>query len=594
MTLPPEERSSTLMLDEFFNAEDERFVDELRKITSASKLAGLAERWKKDPRPWARKQIFQYLDLPLDRSGHQPLVKRLFKHAHAQNDAEMMAAFLVAFDRLVRRKRKTRWRYDFETRTTTEEERLVAPRDSLKGSTGKNEKKSNWYSRGPIFQRPGTLFSYHTRHYLRRRAWRFFRMLARKDAKAYPNAIARALKLYYDGDLAKGENILDSWGLVHACFFKHDALEFGTSTVSLKDERGLGELKAAPYCLKAWQTPETAKVLLDLLLSCRARLVRVFCIQMLREHHKDSLGALEVDRIFQLLEHEDEDIQQFGAELLNTAKGMERLTVATWLRFLQTKNLTALQTVCDCFQKHVSAERMELAQCIELCCNPATAVSRLGFGFLKTKSITSPEDREAISALAQSKCEATGVDLTQWALKLIGPREVYNRELVCAFFDSLNESIRGAAWDWLIADSAGYHDPGLFARLIETPFDRLRLNLVDLLHKRSIGVAEAPGLRAAGLEALAPVWCSVLLSVHRGGRQKSKAVRQIGEAIREKPHSAELLLPILAVAVRSVRPSEARSGLSALVGAVESHPELGPLVEKHLPELKLNLAEVAR
>ena len=143
-------------------------------------------------------------------------------------------------------------------------------------------------------------------------------------------------------------------------------------------------------------------------------------------------------------------------------------------------------------------------------------------------------------------------------------------------------------------DSAGYHDPGLFARLMETPFDKLRLRLVDLMHKRSIGAAETPGLRASGLEALAPVWCSVLLAVHRGGRQKSKAVRQIGEAIREKPESAELLLPILAVAIRSVRPSEARAGLSAVVGAVESHPKLAPAVARHLPELKLLPAEVAR
>ena len=591
MTLPPEERNSTLLLDEFFNAEDDRFADELRKINNAAKLAGLADRWKKDPRPWARKQIFNYLDLPLDCPGHQPLVKRLFKHAHAQNDAELMAAFMVAFDRLVRRTRKTRWHYDFATRSSTEEERLVTPRNTLKGNPRGEKKKPAWNV--PIRKR-GMLFTYHTRYYLRRRAWRFFRFLARKKPDVYPQAVARALALYHDADLAKGENILDSWGLLHACFHEHDALEFGAASVSVKDGRGLGELTAAPYCLKAWQAPESAKVLTELLLHCRARLVRVFCIQLLRAHHKEHLAALDPERIIQLLEHDDEDLQQFGAELLQTSKGMERLPISTWLRFLLTKNLTALQTICDCFVKHVSAERLELGPCIELACNKATAVSRLGLGYLQSKTIQTPEDRAAIAALANSRCDATGRDVAEWALKYIGPRDVYDRELVCRFFDSLNESVRDAAWDWLLKDSAGYQDPGLFARLIETPFDRLRLSLVDLMHKRSIGALETPGLRATGLEALAPVWCSVLLSVHRGGRQKGKAVRQIGEAIREKPQAAELLLPILAVAIRSVRPSEARAGLSAVMGAVEAHPELVAAVEKHLPELKLSVAEVAR
>ena len=40
-------------------------------------------------------------------------------------------------------------------------------------------------------------------------------------------------------------------------------------------------------------------------------------------------------------------------------------------------------------------------------------------------------------------------------------------------------------------------------------------------------------LRSVSVEGLAPVWCSVLLSIHRGGRQNSKAVQQIGVRARE-------------------------------------------------------------
>jgi hypothetical protein len=55
-------------------------------------MAALADRWKKDPRSWAREQIFKCLALPLDCPGHHPLVKRLFKQDEADRDHKLMAA----------------------------------------------------------------------------------------------------------------------------------------------------------------------------------------------------------------------------------------------------------------------------------------------------------------------------------------------------------------------------------------------------------------------------------------------------------------------------------------------------------------------
>jgi AmiR/NasT family two-component response regulator len=83
----------------------------------------------------------------------------------------------------------------------------------------------------------------------------------------------------------------------------------------------------------------------------------------------------------------------------------------------------------------------------------------------------------------------------------------------------------------------------------------------------------------------------VLLGVHRGGRQKAKAVQQIAHAIVENPARSETLLPVLAVAVRSVRGPEARAGLAAVVSVVEALPQLADAVRRLLPEMKL--AEVA-
>ena len=85
----------------------------------------------------------------------------------------------------------------------------------------------------------------------------------------------------------------------------------------------------------------------------------------------------------------------------------------------------------------------------------------------------------------------------------------------------------------------------------------------------------------------------MLLGIHRGGRHKLTALRQISDAVIERPTDAELLMPVLAVAIRSVRPPEARAGLAAVVGAVENRPELSLLVSRVLPELQLQPEGVA-
>ena len=106
---------SHLLLDEYFSVGDERFLAALRSFSIPGRLATLADRWKKDSRPWAREQIFKYLDEPLNAPAHETVVKRLFKHAEQTGDDELVAAFAVAFDRLVRRRLAKRWRYDHRT-----------------------------------------------------------------------------------------------------------------------------------------------------------------------------------------------------------------------------------------------------------------------------------------------------------------------------------------------------------------------------------------------------------------------------------------------------------------------------------------------
>jgi hypothetical protein len=556
-----------LLADEYFATENPAFLETVRKANQPKALAALADRWKKDPRPWAREQLLAYLAQPLNCPGHQPVVKHLFKHAEETGDHEVMVAFVVAFDRLVRREIRTKRHWDFRARTSYEEERLVTPRDVIGAHPRGNAK----------------LFKHRTRYYLRRRAWRYFRRLGHRERMKYLPAIINALARYDDADLQKGENILDSWSLMHACFGESDALEFGATNIELKEGRALGELTPAPAFSETWKKPDSAPMVLALAVRARARLVRLWAMQLFQRDH--STYAVSLDNILSLLEHEDAELQQFGSKLLETYGVLATLPISSWLKLLQTKNEEALQRVCDAFAKHVSADRLDLAQCVELASVRPVPVARLGQKYLQGRTITSPAEREQISMLSNAKCSAISGELTAWALKFLGTRENYSCDQVIRFFDSNQDKSRLAAWTWMTADSSpALNDPALWSRLAETPHDDLRLRVVDYLQRQS----KLPGADGSQLEN---IWRSVLLGVHRGGRQKAKAVRQISQAIVENPQRVDTLLPVLAVAVRSVRGPESRAGLAAVVSLTEAQPQLAEAVRRHLPEMKF--AEVA-
>ncbi|HWY74365.1 MAG TPA: hypothetical protein VN281_02045, partial [Verrucomicrobiae bacterium] len=291
MPPPANERGLTLLLDEYFSAGDDRFVETLRQIRSVKAMAAIADRWKRDPRPWARQQVIAYLHQPLNCQGHQPIVKRLFKQAEEMKDDELMAEFMAAFDTLVRREMTVQNRWDRASRTVVQDDVLLKPRNTLVIQTARQVRNPatgammNLPERASRARPNSRLFSYRTRYYLRRRAWRYFRRAGFQRPTEYPKLIARALAVYRDEDLAKGENILDSWELMNVCFRGHDALEFTPNQVRVKEGRTLSELSPAPRFPQLWRTPESAPILFSLITEAQSRLVRVWAMGLLRREH---------------------------------------------------------------------------------------------------------------------------------------------------------------------------------------------------------------------------------------------------------------------------------------------------------------------
>jgi hypothetical protein len=593
MAASPPGQGSTLLVDESFAAGDSAFVERVRTISSPKYLAALADRWKKDARPWAREQIFRYLELPLDRPGHQPVVKRLFKHAEKTDDAELMGAFLLAFDRLVRRRRRMRYRYDWQTRQSWQEEDLYAPRDQMPGAPNRREFRNprtgeTMPARPAHSPKQGRLFSYATRNYLRRRVSRYFRRLGFQQPSEYPAAVAAALARYRDEDVAAGENILDSWSLLQICFRRSPVLLFKRTRVEVADGASLSGLVAAPRFDHLWKRPDAAAVLLKLLMTAQSRLVRVWAMQLVKRDHSTALQSISSDQLLMLLDHADEEVQQFAAGLMETLSGLDGWPISAWLRLLETRSVSALATICQAMARHVSPQRLTLEQCVELACARATPVARMGLSWLASRPIVQDGERAVLARLAAVECDAVGVEAAQFALRILGVPAHYRTDAVTPFFDSLNAEVRRGAWTWLRPDSPGYNDAALWSRFLETPNEDVRLRLVSALTART---RESKVSTALKTRDFSQVWTSVLLGVHRGGRTKLMALRQISQAIAAEPGRAEQLIPVLTVAIRSVRPPEARAGLSAILSAVAARPELEAMLASYLPELRLLPAE---
>jgi len=66
MPAPAYQRGRILLAEEYFASENALFTETLRAVSQPKALAAFADRWKKDPRPWARQQILAYPALPLN------------------------------------------------------------------------------------------------------------------------------------------------------------------------------------------------------------------------------------------------------------------------------------------------------------------------------------------------------------------------------------------------------------------------------------------------------------------------------------------------------------------------------------------------
>jgi hypothetical protein len=561
--------SSSLLIDEYFNAGDERFVPEVLGSKDAGKLKSLGPKWAADPRPFARASIIRWLaDGGADKDGHRALAKALFKHAEKAGDDELMGHFLVAFDRLAHRRLVKRWRYDFSSRTSSE----VAEVKVVKGLLQRDKNRPRWVE---------NRFTLVTRRYLQRRAWRYFRKLAWKDGARYMRAITAALKLYPETAISTPVQLVDAWGLMHALYAESKVISRGVKGAVVTEGQSLEKLEPAPFKSALWK--DRFDDLLGLFLEAKCNTVRQWAIKVLRRDHVTALGRVPFAVVERLLRSPNDDAQLLGAELLSRAEGLETLPVKTWLALLEVQNATAQGKIVELVRKHVSPSRLDLSQCVTLAGSKLAPVATLGLEWAKARPVKSGADLAALLPFGGAGVEGVRKAGTEWLCSLLLLNEGaelpgHVRELI----DSKFADVRGAALGLMQKDTRFGEATLLWTAMAESPWPDVREALVPQLQQREA---------LYGPETLRAVWATSLLAIHRGGRAKAAVCNQLARRIVAKADESDPLLPLLGFALRSVRAPERRAALAAVTRATLNAPKLRASVEKLLPELKLPLTE---
>lgn len=575
---------STMILEELLDAGDPRFWDELGKIrepratrtqTSGrnayavplaakeklprSSLTSFADKWMAHPSPFARRMLLRYVDERADTRGQRPLVRRILANAEEKDDRELLAHLLVAFDHLVSFRR--RQRYDYASRTYVSV--VVRVRASDRALRRAGEK----------WPYPLT-FSGRTRSYLRRRVLRAFRTIGYRDEARYLREALAALALYEDKHLDAPEKLVASYSLLRILHAGSPVLANDGRRIAVRVGRQLAELVPAPMHAEAWKAG--FEPIFAALPTLRSLFVRRQIALYLKGAHAEALVGLPLERLRPLLGSTHPDLASLGAELLASSKGAETMPVTEWLALAEVDDPTAISAIADRMEKVVAPSRVTLADVVRLVKSKHARIADLGVKLLKEKRATQPDDVTAAMAMVDAPIASARAGALAWLAPLLADPKLGKEEHVRDLVDSRYPDARTAGLA-LVEGNERFRDLAvLWQALSESPYDDVRAFLLRHLDARA---------GALSAESLARLWATTLLAVHRGSRNKQRALVAIGARLSAQPAEADSLLALLALALRSVREPERRGGIAAAVQAAARVPELREKLARAIPEL---------
>jgi hypothetical protein len=289
-------------------------------------------------------------------------------------------------------------------------------------------------------------------------------------------------------------------------------------------------------------------------------------------------------------------VGEFAVGLFRNHASLAHVEMETWLRLLEEADFAVLPTICDAMRQHIDPSRLSDEQLIQMTMARPASVASLGLSWLKDRHASRRLDPDKLAELSACQCVWESEAIADWAIAELVTAESYSTGRIAEFFDSAATPVRKAACKWLesaqrdvTGDRSLQQDPLLWAKLSETPYDEVRFSLVRLLScivESSRKRSDASNRFAEPLttDQWMRVYSAVILCVDRGSRSKPKAIKQLAELVERDPGSVDTVIPVLAIAARSIRDPERCAALAAIAGLIDRNPELSQPVSHHVPE----------
>ena len=354
---------------------------------------------------------------------------------------------------------------------------------------------------------------------------------ARDDASGrYVAAISEALVLYEDADVDSGLALIDNWGLIHALFHHSPVLTSRPRGWFLAEDRSLSELGPAPVYEELWRS--ASRTIVDLMVRARCRPVRRWAVRMLRRDPAASRAAVGIEDVLGLLDHDDAEVVEFAVEWLREADDLSSVPPERWLTVAEDGEPRRRG---DPGRDHGAADRARAdpdGNSRPAGRGPPLPLARLGLGWLKAKSPASDDERRTLLACSKPIASRSGPRSWRGCGSALSSTSAFHADWLLEFLDSRHADARAEGIVWFRHEPRAGDDVALWHRLLESPYDDVRLALATDLEARlkpaggdvagelSLTLSPGPAPAALGVGAAE---CESRESGQAGGRGASRA-----------------------------------------------------------------------
>ncbi len=324
-----------------------------------------------------------------------------------------------------------------------------------------------------------------------------------------------------------------------------------------------------------------------MIVRARCHPVRQWAVRMLGRVPAEARAAMSVEELAGLLGHADPEIVSAALDWLREAPDLALVSPERWLAVAESASPESLEMLAEIMARQIAADRVSLANAVRLAACRPLPMARLGLSWLKARAPSPDDDRRSLTLLLEAESEPLRPEILAWLRSAMESSSAFEVGWVLDFLDCRHADARGEGMKWFLGDPRLHDEVMLWQRLLESPHDDVRLPLAaDLEERLAKGDGKLDLSLSLDSDRLRLLWASVLLNVRCGSRVKPRVIELVAHRLGHRPEEAALLLPLLGVALRSLRAPERRAALLAVVRLVENRPETIPLVQRSFPELQ--------